>query len=623
MNYRHVGFGVLALLLISGCRDAPLASLRDRIHVDPQAVDFGATRVGLTRDHAISIENISRTRTELTLEAAAPFSSEVAELTLEPGEAREVILHFTPNEAGEAQGTLDVRAGTADLTVALHGSAEPVPECHPSSPCMAAHVDPATGGCIEAPVSDGTSCADACLLDGACIAGQCEGHRTICPDDGDLCTQETCDPTIGCTRTDWRATCEAQATPCMSATCRIDGGCDVEPVPDSTICGEVTCTESHLCQDGTCVEGDPAQVRGAPICAEQLGVAQHHVLAQLDGGRVAYWGAYVSKPTSSFAGIARPRWFPYPWEVTALSHGGNVAACVQGVDAGWSCLGADPPQFGLPRNSNHAVWVATRVPSLAGAVEVNLNDYQSCARMADDSLHCVNPSANTTDFVPVPEVGAVRSFSSGINGSCAVSRDGGAWCWSHISPPTTVIGPDGGYPLVDDEYFGHVPAPVDGVANAETVVTGDRFACARLDGGEVDCWGSNEFGQLGSPAAAGPDAGYGFSPRPIPEAFGATALCAGPFFACALMPDGTVRCWGRNERGQLGLGTASASGPPGEVLGLTDVVEIGCGYGSTCARRSDSTVWCWGDNVYGTVGQGSASQDPTPAFVTTPTQITW
>lgn len=66
---------------------------------------------------------------------------------------------------------------------------------------------------------------------------------------------------------------------------------------------------------------------------------------------------------------------------------------------------------------------------------------------------------------------------------------------------------------------------------------------------------------------------------------------------CALLHDGTVACWGRNEEGQLGRGEdagTAPSGTPARVLGLTDVVAID----HTCALDKDGAMWCWGYGPY-------------------------
>ena len=66
-----------------------------------------------------------------------------------------------------------------------------------------------------------------------------------------------------------------------------------------------------------------------------------------------------------------------------------------------------------------------------------------------------------------------------------------------------------------------------------------------------------------------------------------------------------VRAWGNNVEGTLGDGTNTDSNTPVQVSGLTNVVQISCGNGSSLALKSDGTVWAWGYNGSGQLGDGT------------------
>jgi hypothetical protein len=89
----------------------------------------------------------------------------------------------------------------------------------------------------------------------------------------------------------------------------------------------------------------------------------------------------------------------------------------------------------------------------------------------------------------------------------------------------------------------------------------------------------------------------------------ATGLAAGSAHACALLTDGTVRCWGANYRGQLGDGTTTFRSVPVKVEGLSDAVAIVAGDRHTCALRREGTVWCWGANDLGQLGSADDAID--------------
>jgi alpha-tubulin suppressor-like RCC1 family protein len=77
---------------------------------------------------------------------------------------------------------------------------------------------------------------------------------------------------------------------------------------------------------------------------------------------------------------------------------------------------------------------------------------------------------------------------------------------------------------------------------------------------------------------------------------GVTALAAGDYHTCAVLRDGTVKCWGDNEYGQLGNDSTSNSNVPVAVAGIRNAIGIAAGMQHTCALLADETVSCWGNN---------------------------
>ena len=97
---------------------------------------------------------------------------------------------------------------------------------------------------------------------------------------------------------------------------------------------------------------------------------------------------------------------------------------------------------------------------------------------------------------------------------------------------------------------------------------------------------------------------------------GVTAITAGEAHACAVTAAGAARCWGHNDRGQLGDGTLSDSTTPVQVRRLTSgVTAITAADYHTCALTSAGTATCWGYNRYGQLGNGTRKDSTTPVIV--------
>jgi hypothetical protein len=147
-----------------------------------------------------------------------------------------------------------------------------------------------------------------------------------------------------------------------------------------------------------------------------------------------------------------------------------------------------------------------------------------------------------------------------------------------------------------------VPVLVAGIDSARAITTGgtwnaggmgaarSAFACAVLRDGSVQCWGDNFGGQLGTGAVSSST-----QPLTISGIDGAVAVAGGNWHACALLKDGSVQCWGNNRWGQLGNGSMTGSSSPVTVLAIGSATSIaGQGSDFSCALLSGGSVQCWG-----------------------------
>jgi alpha-tubulin suppressor-like RCC1 family protein len=158
------------------------------------------------------------------------------------------------------------------------------------------------------------------------------------------------------------------------------------------------------------------------------------------------------------------------------------------------------------------------------------------------------------------------------------------------------------------------------------ISAGGLHSCAVTDGSSLLCWGDNSQGQLGRDLEPLPDLDAGFDGglddrgrHFIHVLDRVVQVAAGGAHTCALLADGTVRCWGRALEGQVDGRTDRASVDEPTTLPISGITQIAAGALHTCALQNDGTdpgsVICWGSAQYGQVGgDGSPSPHPVPGL---------
>jgi alpha-tubulin suppressor-like RCC1 family protein len=150
---------------------------------------------------------------------------------------------------------------------------------------------------------------------------------------------------------------------------------------------------------------------------------------------------------------------------------------------------------------------------------------------------------------------------------------------------------------------------------ATQVSAGGGHTCARTGDGRLWCWGANDIGQLGDGTATGETCGTRLC-RPSPvevTALGRSVaeVRAGGLHSCARTSNGSMWCWGVSDAGQLGDGAFGAQSSPVQVTAMgTSVAQVTVGGAHTCALKVDGTVWCWGYNGSGQLGDGTTGGQP-------------
>jgi alpha-tubulin suppressor-like RCC1 family protein len=161
--------------------------------------------------------------------------------------------------------------------------------------------------------------------------------------------------------------------------------------------------------------------------------------------------------------------------------------------------------------------------------------------------------------------------------------------------------------------------PVELPTRMVKLTAGDDHSCARSSDGSIQCWGSNFAGELG----LGDSQDRGDAPGEMGDALPAidlgkgkktVAITAGYLESCALIDDGSVKCWGSNQGGALGLGDTQDRGDkPDQMSDNLPTVDLGegmravdidSGNGQTCALLALGRVKCWGKCVLSPLGLG-------------------
>ena len=274
-------------------------------------------------------------------------------------------------------------------------------------------------------------------------------------------------------------------------------------------------------------------------------LAPRTVAAVLAAGMLGATAAPASAATSAaaVAGLSG---------VTAVSTGNGffLALLKTGQVEAWgqNNLG----QLGNGTTTNSATPVL--VKGLAHVTAISAGGFSSLARLAGGTVmawgsdrfgQLGNGASGTISTVPVPvsNLSGVTSLSAGFNHNLAVLTGGTVAAWGANSAD------DLGFST--PQGFSDVPAPVPGLTSVAAVSAGQDHSLALLTDGTVRAWGSNSNGQLGigriNPA-------FSETPLPVKNLQGVTAISAGSIFNLALLPDGQVRGWGDDQSGELGNG---------------------------------------------------------------------
>jgi YVTN family beta-propeller protein len=370
---------------------------------------------------------------------------------------------------------------------------------------------------------------------------------------------------------------------------------------------------------------------------------------QVSSGTTDIWvakigtGQVVEPPTGTWAAVSAGEY-----------HTCGITTAQLGV---W-CWG-DNPSGNLGNGTTNDSSIPVPVTGLSsGVVEIVSGAYYSCARTSTGAVKCwgengdgtLGNGTNTDSSVPVDVSGlssGVIALAGGGTHVCALTNAGAVKCWgenlsgqlgnagnsdsntpvqaSGLTTGITAIGTGSDHSCAVTsggalKCWGHngqgqlgngsntnsnVPVDVTGLSSGiSTVDGGHSHSCALTSGGAVKCWGSNNPGQLGDGTAT--DSNVPVNASGLSS--GVSAVSLGGSHTCALTTGGGLKCWGANSQRQLGVGDNSPRTTPTDVLGLTSGVYSVSGGGlHTCAVMSTGVTKCWGNNGFGQLGDGTTT----------------
>jgi alpha-tubulin suppressor-like RCC1 family protein len=315
-----------------------------------------------------------------------------------------------------------------------------------------------------------------------------------------------------------------------------------------------------------------------------------HTCALVEGGQAYCWGSNLSGQL----GVPSPSLSAFPVALSRVTHGVALAAgtsftCALLADHTVSCWGANPS--GQTGAAAGRTTEPSQVAGVMGAQAIAAGAEHACALIDGGAVKCWGNNqhgelgngtvAGSPTPVEVTGLKGAKAIAAGGNHSCAVAADGGVVCWGTLLT--------GAEPAVK-------PVRVPGLAgNVTSMAAGSNYVCALLADGSVSCWWGSKQPAPGANAPASPFT----APEVIKGFEKAQAIAAGYAHTCALLIDGSARCWGNNREGQLGDGQTVNSAAPVVVKNLPAAMALSAGIAHTCAVLADKTAQCWGTDSYG------------------------
>jgi alpha-tubulin suppressor-like RCC1 family protein/endonuclease/exonuclease/phosphatase family metal-dependent hydrolase len=131
---------------------------------------------------------------------------------------------------------------------------------------------------------------------------------------------------------------------------------------------------------------------------------------------------------------------------------------------------------------------------------------------------------------------------------------------------------------------------------------GGQTTCLTRSDGTARCWGRNDYGQVGDGTTTQRDVPTGV------RGTGWSSISTSGASTCGVKSNGTLWCWGLNNYGQVGIGRGAPVHRPHQVGTSRNWATVSTAWTHSCATKTSGTLWCWGQNLWGQLGLGSVNR---------------